>query len=406
MTATMTEPKRKTGKKKAQKAKSDDTDSLPDELEHYDDAIEAVRGKYVGVRIRIGKAPQTAKWAADATQAALAAVDGADEDAVSLSSRLLDPKIESVGAVNDVLARVNALKMDRRFTLPFTRPGVRLVKTGGEDLDNLKRLTDRLTQLKQELAAAAEAMYEDMPAIRRTMEHKLKRLYDPSNYDFDPRLRYTLQWNFEDVDVPSYLQHNAELHRQAEREIQQQMRESIFAAEQQMAEGLYFLVDHLAERLESRRLLDRKYEVLEVEKAGDTRVVTYRRPQSDKKEMEEMSAAEFERRVTDDERRKSWKNNTATRLFDEIEYAEEQIKETGIGKGQIEDAFGKLKSLLKGHSPKSLVSDLKENGDYREAFRNRLETLGNQMLDMTVVQGRRKIIRKRSRSKKLGLNKT
>lgn len=382
-----------------------DLEELPSELEHYDEAIETIRGKFVAVRIKIGRAPQTAKWGDAATQAALDAVDGASEDTVSLSSRLLDPKIESVHAVNEVCARINALKMDRAYTLPYVRPGVRLVRMGNENLDNLKRMTEKLQGLSNDLEAAAVVMHEDMEKIREYMKGKLKGLYQAANYDFDPRLRYNLSWIFEDVDVPSYLKHNAELQAQAEKDVQQEMREAVFQAEQQMAEGIFFIVDHLIERLETRRLLDKKHEVYDVQERGDVRIVTFRRKNASKKETAEMSLEDFNTRVRDDERRKAWNNYTAEKLFDEVAFAEKQAEDIGLGKGEMAAAFQRLKEMLGGKTRKDLVKGLKENGDMRDHFRDRLEGLGDQLLDMTVVKGRRDVIRGRSTSMKFNPEK-
>lgn len=382
-----------------------DTSDLPPELAHYDEAIEKIRGQFVGMRIKVGKAPQTAKWDEASKRAALSAVDNAAEDSVTMSSRLLDPKIESVGKVNDVLAKINDVKMDRRFTLPFTQPGIRLVRMGGADLDNLKRLEERLTALKHELSSAAEFMYYDMDNIRDHMRAKLKKLYDPKNYDFDPRLRYVVSWQFVDVEVPSYLRHNAELLKKAENDLKAEMREAVLLAEQQLAENMFFVIDNLVERLENRRVVDEKHEVLSVVDRGEVRIVEFRNKDKKNVEIAEMSEDEFNERVTDDSRRKIWKDYTASKIFDELEHAERQLVDIGLGRGEMEKVFSRLKGTVQHQTRKNLVKDLKENSDYREHFRKRLESIGESMLDLTVVQGRRDIVRKRSRSKKFNPEK-
>ncbi len=378
-----------------------DDDVLPEHMAHYDEAIEKVRGTFQGVRVKVGKAPQSAKWASDASQAALDAVGGADEDSVTISSKLLDPKIESIAAVNAVCRRIEELKTDRRYTLPHIRPGIRLIKLGN-NLDIMEQLFGELAKCKTELAVAAEAMFYDMPNIREHMKVKLKGAYQSSNYQFDPRTRYHLSWQPEDVYVPSYLRHNATLQEAAEKQIQTELRETMAHTEAQLAQGVFEMMDHLLSRLEGRRLLDRRHEIMDVEKKDGNFHVKYRDSSVKSGAKPTLTVVldedDWEARVSDDNRRKGFNDSTATRLFDEIEYFNTELKEIGLARGEMGGAFDRLKKLLQSSDRKTLPLLLKESANYREKFSDSLGKIGEKFLDLSVLKGKRDIVRSKAKS--------
>ena len=70
----------------AKKKAADQPEKNPAEEAHYDEAVETLKGQFQGIKITVGKAPQTRQWASDVALKALKAV-GAEQDSARISSR-------------------------------------------------------------------------------------------------------------------------------------------------------------------------------------------------------------------------------------------------------------------------------------------------------------------------------
>lgn len=365
-------------------------------------ALQRVQDKFLGFTCRKRMAPQTSQWPEDLKETALAAVGGGDADSASMSDRLFDRRIPCVKRMNEALASVERIKQDRYYTLPHPEPGVRLVKKGKEEL-----LRDKIEQAKLEIHAAAQEMNENREQIKEVMKKRLKGRYKThaNIYEVDFTKLYTVEFAFRNMHVDSYLAHNQQLYEQELVRAKREAAKVVLLEKQHMAEILFEVIDHLCERLEARQLLDRTHEVTEVHKKKGKYLVEYISEGSNTKSSVELSADDYKRRVTEDCRNKSFNTTTAQKIFDEITYAEYQLNETGIGAGELEGAFKKLKQLIRGQDRETFPEALRKSDAYREEVKNRLSKMGDHLLKLSTFKSRRDIVRGRAKSRSLNPEK-
>ena len=146
--------------------------------------------------------------------------------------------------------------------------------------------------------------------------------------------------------------------------------------------------------------------MISVEEEGDTYLVVYCPNGQDKRKENYTTATieskeEFERRVTTSAKRKSFTKATTGKIFDEIAYIEHQLAETGIGAGEFQSVFERLKTTVQGQNKASFDRGVRQSDATREATVERMGQLGEAILNLSVMKGKRNLVRGKSRSRRL-----
>lgn len=369
-------------------------------------ALENVQNGFLGFRCRKSMAPQSAQCPDSVKSAALAAIGGGDVDSIAMSDKLFSKDIASVKKMNEAVARVNALTTDRWYTLPHPEPGIRLVKKGKEE-----ELRDAVEKATFQITAAAQEMNADRENIKEVMRGKLQGRYEKhaAIYNLDFTKLYVVTWKFPNLDVPDYLKHSEKLYAEAEATAMSEAAEVVKMEKIAMAKTLFGVIDHLCERLESVRMLDRKHEVIEADLEGDEYTVTYlpqgQKMQKKNYDVETMSVEEFEKRVKESSKKRVYTNATAGKVFDELDYATHQLEQTGIGAGELEEVFASLRQTVQGQDKSTFAGSLRESQPYREAMERQMGRLGNAVLGISVLKGQRDVIRGGASSRRLNPEK-
>lgn len=368
--------------------------------------IENVQERFTGFAMRITAGRQSQQWPDTLKQAAIDAVTGGgDAKSVSMSDKLFDKHIPCVKKMNAALSEANRIKGDRHFTIPHPATGMRRVRVG-----RLDQLQDRLVECEAAIRTAAEAMNASRDVLKATMLEHLADRYQERVYDVDFTLMYRIEYTFPSLQVPPALRQFQDLYAREVKRIQKEAAETVLLQKQMMAEAAFDAIDKLVERLESRRRLDRKHEVISIEEIDGKCLVTYRdaavKEGSKPQVQATLTKEEVAARISDDNRRKGFQDTTAAKLFDELAYFDDQVQAIGLGHGQMKEVFDRLRSIVSGFDRETLPSTLKKSAATRDAMRNKLGTLGDAILQMSVVKSRRDIIRGDAKSQKFNPAKT
>src|SRR3954471_3974410 len=122
----------------------------------------------------------------------------ADARFLTAGKRLLDTRHEAFRKLTSVRGR--AVRYWKGLTLPYTEPGVRLIRQSDVEAfaHTLEGFREELGQAEADLDAA----YAELKADAR---QRLGRLYDPADYPPEVRGLFGLAWDFPSVEPPSYL---------------------------------------------------------------------------------------------------------------------------------------------------------------------------------------------------------
>lgn len=307
--------------------------------------------EYVGLRVRRGRLRSYRSLRRDQKQLAVSQFH-AVPDAVAMSKKLFDAREPAVKHLRKVYSRITEVIEDRRYTFPCPyEPGMRLVKRG-----MVETVEQRLTQLREELRTAADTLAAELPQIVARQAARQGELFDPADYAFDPRVACYLEWDFPPVHVVDDTLAGLSLsayQRELER-IRQTYEAACQAKEQELAEELLVMLDHLVAKLE-----------------GDG----------------------TEKRI--------FQERTANRLMDILEDAERQLAENGIGAG-LQDAFRRVRSVVGTSGGRFKQRVAQGSPDYRQKVRERLAAVAESLFAASEIAPRRAILRRRLQSKTLG----
>jgi hypothetical protein len=356
------------------------------------EAGESVLSDYTGFQMTVSCGPKSRQWPEALKKVALAAAGGGDTGSTNMSDKLFSKDIDAVAELNAAVSAAGALKNDRYYTLPHPRSGLRRVRLG-----RVEELKEKIEAARRRLHAAGVKMNEERETIKDVMREKLKARFDEKIYDVDFTEWMQITTTFPAIDPPEALKQFQSIYEGEVRRVQAEAQQTIAILNRQLAEEFYDAIDHLVERLEQRKALDKKHTVKHIEPGdNDTYVVTYL--EKGKEKEIELDAAAFKRRVTDDKRKKTFTDATATKIFDTIEEFERVMKGTGFALGEVQECLTRLKGIVRAESRKTLPNTLRQSEGSRDAMRQQLASVGDQLLQLAVVKGRRQILRKRSKS--------
>src|ERR1700722_3084366 len=122
----------------------------------------------------------------------------ADSRFLTAGKKLIDTRHEAVRKLTSVRTRLGSYW--RGLTLPYTEPGIRLIRQA-----DIEPFAHTMQGFRQELAAAAadlEAVYSEVQADAR---RRLGRLFNPADYPAEVRELFAVEWDFPAVEPPAYL---------------------------------------------------------------------------------------------------------------------------------------------------------------------------------------------------------
>jgi hypothetical protein len=167
----------------------------------------------------------------------------ADARFLTAGKRIIDVRHEAVRKLTGIRTRL--VSYWRGLTLPYTEPGVRLIRQADVPafVHTMEGFRDELTQAEADL----NAVYEEIKADAR---QRLGRLYDPADYPPEVRGLFAVEWDFPSVEPPAYLMRVApEVYEQERQRVAARFEEAVRLAEQAFATEFARLLAHLTERL-------------------------------------------------------------------------------------------------------------------------------------------------------------
>jgi hypothetical protein len=351
------------------------------ELAH---AAERVQEKYRGMKCELSQVPYTRTFTTGEKKKAMKPFD-ADINCVAMAKKLFQPDEPTVKAARAVVADIKRVFAGTdvaiggpkarylKYTMPHPEGGIRLVKwdcyneddpevqegtkQAGQEGKYIERMELRLSGLEEELRIAAAAMAAAMPEIRRRAKAVQKELYDPKDYAFDPAKCYAVKWWPVEVGVPNYcLRLDPQVYRRKQEEVAAKFAAACRLKEEEDAKILFRALDTLVERLTG------------VREGGKAKI---------------------------------FRDETATKLLHHIDAAEQELEETGVGKGPLEQAFKRLKRILGGETTRTLADSLRDNAQYRELVRDGAVSVANALIRHAVPKPKRKVLRRKAQSEQL-----
>jgi hypothetical protein len=173
----------------------------------------------------------------------LGAVASADARLLTAGKKLIDSRHEAVRRLASVRTRLGAFW--RGLTLPYTEPGIRLIRQA--DVESFVQGMEGFRVELAEAEAGLEAAYE---GIKDDARRRLGRLFDPGDYPREVRGLFAVDWDFPSVEPPSYLMRIApDVYEQERQRVAARFDEAVRLAEQAFATEFTRLLAHLTERL-------------------------------------------------------------------------------------------------------------------------------------------------------------
>lgn len=323
---------------------------------HIREAARNVREKFKGVRMEISQMSYQKSFSDEQKREAVKSFD-AKIKSVSMSTVLFDASEPAVKRVRAVVADIGRLFKNSRHTLPFPVKGLRLIVE-----DQIPAFDAKMTELKDDLQRAANALAAELPQIKERQKADLKELYKEDNYNFDPATAYKVVWTYPSVEVPGYLM---QLDPKAAEEAQEQIRviarreqqrllelfeQACKIKEDEIGEQLFAAIDALAERLEGKN--------------------------------------------SETGKQKKFHDATATKFYDQIEDVRAWADSVGIGRrGPIAQVFKQLEEVIKDHTKDEFAYAVRNGGDdFRKSITERMADVANVVLNKAISKDRRRAI--------------
>lgn len=167
----------------------------------------------------------------------------ADARFVTAGKRIIDVRHEAYRKLTSVRTRI--VNYWRGLTLPYTEPGVRLLRQS--DVATFVRALEAFREELTQAEADLDGVYDEVKADAR---RRLGRLYDAHDYPERVRGLFAVAWDFPSVEPPSYLMRVApDVYEEERRRVAARFDEAVRLAEQAFAGEFARLLAHLTERL-------------------------------------------------------------------------------------------------------------------------------------------------------------
>ncbi len=168
---------------------------------------------------------------------------GAEGQFVSAGKKLLDTSHPAFKAVTAVKTR--AVNLWKGMSLPYTEPGIRLIRQ-----DRIDLFDAQMRELRSELEEAVEILNRHYGELKSAAANRLGQLYNQADYPETLDGLFVLDWDFPSVEPPDYLQQlNPELYQQECNRVTSRFDEAVRLAEEAFVDEFAKLLEHLTERL-------------------------------------------------------------------------------------------------------------------------------------------------------------
>lgn len=167
----------------------------------------------------------------------------ADSRFLTAGKKLVNTRHEAFRKLSSIKTRLG--NYWRGLTLPFTEPGIRLIRQSDIEpfVHIMEGFRDELTTAEAEL----NAVYFE---IKADAQQRLGRLYNPADYPPEVRNLFTVEWDFPSFEPPNYLMRIApEVYEEEKRRVAARFDEAVRLTEQAFAAEFSKLLSHLTERL-------------------------------------------------------------------------------------------------------------------------------------------------------------
>ncbi len=167
----------------------------------------------------------------------------ADARFLTAGKKILDVRHEAFRRLTGL--RTRAVNYWRGSTLPYTEPGVRLIRQS-----DIEGFVHTMEGFRDELAQAEADLNGVYDQIKADARRRLGRLYNPGDYPPEVRGLFNVEWDFPSVEPPSYLMRiSPEIYQQEQARVAARFEEAVQLAEQAFVSEFAKLVAHLTERL-------------------------------------------------------------------------------------------------------------------------------------------------------------
>jgi hypothetical protein len=169
----------------------------------------------------------------------------ADARFLTAGKRIIDVRHEAFRKLTSIRTRLS--QYWRGLTLPFTEPGVRLIRQS-----DIESFVHTLEGFRDELVQAEAELDRVFGELKNDARRRLGSLYDAA--DYPPRIRdlFNVEWDFPAVEPPAYLMSlNQELYEAECQRVAARFDEAVRLAEQAFTSEFAKLLSHLCERLGS-----------------------------------------------------------------------------------------------------------------------------------------------------------
>lgn len=196
----------------------------------------------IGCRVSFTWIGQTKKIDGE-QQAEAAAVFGANAEAVTMSKRLFDTKNEQYRNVTAVRSAIK--RFWNNETLPFTEPGVRLLRR-----ENAAEFARKMVGFAADLAGSVRELDNVFGQLKAEAAERLGELFDGSDYPDSLAGEFGVKFDFPNLAPPEYLATlSPELYQRESRRVAAQFEQAAELAESAFLAELATMVERVTETL-------------------------------------------------------------------------------------------------------------------------------------------------------------
>ena len=176
----------------------------------------------------------------------------ADSRLLTAGKKLIDTRHDAFRKLTSLRTRV--INYWRGTTLPFTEPGIRLLRQSDVEI-----FVHAMQGFREELHEAEQDLNAAFDQIKQDARQRLGRLFDPRDYPDIIRGLFDVSWDFPTIEPPSYLMRiSPENYQQEQERVARQFSQAVELAEQAFIGEFTKLVGHLAQRLQDDGSGERK----------------------------------------------------------------------------------------------------------------------------------------------------